>query len=277
MLFSNCLLALSAALLLTACDGVTWWSGVRGDRQEAASLFMRARDSDMGAYRQLEERVQAKDHYAAFYLGRLEQHSSSTSVREDSARNYVSALPLNGARFNLAILWLDGIRIRGTDSAVDLLEAAAKDGHVPSMLLLATVFESGRPDVPKNTALAKQWYQKAIDVDKSAYAELRLGALLQAAGEAVAAEKLLISAAKYGFPEAQYRLAALSRDPRVAAQWKVAASLGDHVYAADARRALAVLTPEDAAMADYNARMWVHVFRNDRFVKPAIGQPSETP
>lgn len=278
MSLSRLIVMVLTCLSLVACDVPVWLGGIRGDSDGARELFRRARDRDTTAFQELERRAAVPpDQYAAFYLGLLQHTSSSPTIREEAAQNYLLALPLNGARHNLAILLLAGVRGSGTTQPAELLESAGRDGHLPAILLLATTYEHGHPLLPQNVALAKQWYRAAIALDKSPYAELRLGAMLQASGELEEAEKLLTSAAKYGYAEAQYRLGDLTPDRRVAAQWKMVASLNDPVYEKDARRALAGFQSDDATLIVHNAQMWTHAFRNSSFRNVAFKEPSQSP
>ncbi|MCX7214683.1 MAG: hypothetical protein NTW53_18730 [Burkholderiales bacterium] len=124
---------------------------------------------------------------------------------------------------------------------IQLLELAASK-RVESMLLLAVLFERGFGSVKPNAALSAQWYSKAIEHSKDRRAQTRLGiAYLEGRGvpqDTTKGQELLLSAAKAGSSEAQYRLALLNQPAIQAAQWLSVAAMTDSAYVASAQAAL---------------------------------------
>jgi TPR repeat protein len=99
---------------------------------------------------------------------------------------------------------------------------------------LAVLFQQGFGSVKPNAALSAQWYSKAIEHSKDRRAQTRLGiAYLDGRGVPQYTTKgqgVLLSAAKAGSSEAQYRLELLDQPAIQAAQWMSVAAMTDATY-----------------------------------------------
>ena len=162
---------------------------------------------------------------------------------------------------------------------IQLLELAAPK-RVESMLLLAVLFERGFCSVKPNAALSAQWYSKAIEHSKDRRAQTRLGiAYLEGRGvpqDTTKGQELLLSAAKAGSSEAQYRLALLDQPAIQAAQWMSVAAMTDAAYVASAQAALSKVSTVDQEQIKRQASLWVHAHQLERQL-PAFSEPIGSP
>jgi TPR repeat protein len=241
----------------------------KGDKDIATELYRRVTQGDEAGLRELIERAEKrKDWYASFFVGlSFDPNSHNRGVKPDAVKAamlYRSAIELPAARHNLALLLLSGVSYEPKPKdgepaqqfdPIQLLELAATK-RVESMLLLGVLFERGFGSVKPNAALSAQWYSKAIEHSKDRRALTRLGiSYLEGRGvpqDAAKGQELLLSAAKAGSSEAQYRLALLDQRDVQAAQWLSVAAMTDPAYGAAAQAAL--LDAQVAAKRDLAER-----------------------
>ena len=284
------------APLLSACDAPSLRDGplsflARAGNQDAASdLYRRVTQGDESALVELMKlSAEKRDAYAAFYAGlSFDPGVQTRGVKPDaakSARLYDSARRLPAAKHNLALLLLSGVSPVSRDPSaqfpepVQLLGESAQS-RIESMLLLAVLFERGFGQIKPNPALSAQWYAKAIEHSKDRRAQMRLGvAYLEGRGVAQDASKgyeLLLSAAKAGSSEAQYRLALLDQPAIQAAQWFSVAAITDAAYSAAAYAALSKVSATDQERIKRRATLWVHAHQVQRPL-PAFSEPIKAP
>ena len=297
--FQRVVLVSALASFLSGCDSPSLRNGPlsflasKGDRDIAFDLYRRVTQGDEAALNDLIERAEKrKDWYAAFFAGlSFDPNSHNRVVKPDAVKAamlYSSAIGLPAAHHNLALLLLSGVsyepkpkdgdRVRQFDP-IQLLELAATK-RVESMLLLAVLFERGFGSVNPNAPLSAQWYSKAIEHSKDRRAQTRLGiSYLEGRGvpqDAAKGQELLLSAAKAGSSEAQYRLALLDQPYVQAAQWLSVAAMTDAAYGAAAQVALSKVSGRDQEEIKRRASLWVHAHQLERQL-PAFSEPIGSP
>ena len=287
------------ASILCGCDAPSLRNGPlsflasKGDKDIATELYRRVTQGDEAALAELIERTEKrKDWYAAFFAGlSFDPNSHIRGVKPDAVKAamlYRSAIELPAARHNLALLLLSGVsydpKPKDGEAAqqfdpIQLLELAATK-RVESMLLLAVLFERGFGSVKPNAALSAQWYSKAIEHSKDRRAQTRLGiAYLEGRGvpqDTTKGQELLLSAAKAGSSEAQYRLALLDQPYVQAAQWLSVAAMTDSAYVASAQAALNNVSTFDHEQVKRQTSLWVHAHQLERQL-PAFSEPIGSP
>ena len=287
------------ASILCGCDAPSLRNGPlsflasKGDRDIATELYRRVTQGDEAALAELIERTEKrKDWYAAFFAGlSFDPNSHNRGVKPDAVKAamlYSAAIGLPAAQHNLALLLLSGVSydpiLKDGESQkpldpIQLLELAATK-RVESMLLLAVLFERGFGSVKPNAALSAQWYSKAIEHSKDRRAQTRLGiAYLEGRGvpqDATKGQELLLSAAKAGSSEAQYRLALLDQPAIQAAQWMSVAAMTDSAYVASAQAALSKVSTVDQEQVKRQASLWVHAHQLERQL-PVFSEPIASP
>jgi TPR repeat protein len=121
---------------------------------------------------------------------------------------------------------------------------------------------------------------KAVEYSKDRRAQTRLGiAYLEGRGvpqDTTKGQELLLSAAKAGSSEAQYRLALLDQPVIQAAQWMTVAAMTDAAYVASAQAALSKVSAVDQEQIKRQASLWVHAHQLERQV-PAFSEPIRSP
>jgi TPR repeat protein len=265
----------------------------KGDKDIATELYRRVTQGDEAGLKELIELAEkSKDWYAAFFAGlSFDPNSHIRGVKPDAVKAamlYRSAIGLPAAQHNLALLLLSGVsydpkpkdgEAQKPLDPIQLLELAAPK-RVESMLLLAVLFERGFGSVKPNAALSAQWYSKAIEHSKDRRAQTRLGiAYLEGRGvpqDPTKGQELLLSAAKAGSSEAQYRLALLDQPAIQAAQWMSVAAMTDAAYGAAAQAALSRVSGREQEEIKRRASLWVHAHQLDRQL-PAFSEPIRSP
>jgi TPR repeat protein len=287
------------ASILCGCEAPSLRNGPlsflasKGDKDIATELYRRVTQGDEAGLQELIERAEKrKDLYAAFFAGlSFDPNSHNRGVKPDAVKAamlYRSAIELPAARHNLALLLLSGVsydpKPKDGEAAqqfdpIQLLELAATK-RVESMLLLAVLFERGFGSVKPNAALSAQWYSKAIEHSKDRRAQTRLGiSYLEGRGvpqDAAKGQELLLSAAKAGSSEAQYRLALLDQPAIQAAQWMTVAAMTDAAYVASAQVALSKVSGRDQEEIKRRVSLWVHAHQLERQL-PAFSEPIGLP
>lgn len=262
-----------ALLTLAGCDAGVF-SGLgpaAADAERARDLFVRAQQFDSQAIGELESRAAKSDVVAAFYAGLANDPAVVPGGNPARAAEFyeVAARSSSGAKHNLALLILKGVLKSGQDAstAVKLLTEAAARDRLESMLMLASLFESGWEGIDRSAPLAAQWYERAMLFSNDPRAVLRVGAALQDGHgrpqDADQAEIYLLAAAKAGVAEAQYRMSRTVQDPMQVAQWMTVAALTDPKYQAAASAALQNLSGQDRARVKVNAELWFHAHARD--------------
>jgi len=265
------------ASLSAGCDRAGWAS-VRGDERGAMELYNRVLHDDASALTVLESRA-PRDSYAAFFAGLanepagLNAKSPQWLARANRAATYYRlAGTSRGAQHNLALLTIADGRVDPTVDTMSLLESSARAGLLESMLLLAELCSTGLAGVPRNDALAAQWYQAAVDLYKDPRGELALGVAF-ARGQGVTrnlstGRMYLLAAAKDGMIPAMRYLADLETPGSSAfAQWLAIAALSDPAYQPEAEDALAQLTDAARVLAVRNAKLWLHAHQRARVLR----------
>jgi TPR repeat protein len=284
---------------LCGCDAPSLRNGplsflaTQGDKDIATELYRRVTQGDEAGLQELIERAEKrKDWYAAFFAGlSFDPNSHIRGVKPDAVKAamlYRSAIGLPAAQHNLALLLLSGVSYdpKPKDGEahtpldpIQLLELAAPK-RVESMLLLAVLFERGFGSVKPNAALSAQWYSKAIEHSKDRRAQTQLGiAYLEGRGvlqDTTKGQELLLSAAKAGSSEAQYRLALLDQPAIQAAQWISVAAMTDAAYGAAAQAALSRVSGRDQEEIKRRASLWVHAHQFERQL-PVFSEPIGSP
>lgn len=266
------------SVFLAGCDSGQSWFGP--DRRGAArELYERAAQRDLDAIQALNAVSDTSDPFAKFYAALMLQKGYAQLNNTRAMQLYTQIRErFLGAKFNLALLLIAAPKQvpAGLPPLEQLLAEAADRGRVEPMLVLARLYERGQAGQAVNTALAIQWYERAITHAKDPRAELRLGALLQDGPRRADAYALLMSAAKAGYAEAQYRLAFMETDPLASRRWLVVAAVNDKTYARPAAQGLAQLAPGDAFETERQARMWAHAHRKTNELQP-FDSPFEEP
>jgi TPR repeat protein len=145
---------------------------------------------------------------------------------------------------------------------------------------LAVLFQQGFVSVKPNAALSAQWYSKAIEYSKDRRAQTRLGiAYLEGKGvpqETIKGQEFLLSAAKAGSSEAQYRLVLLDQPDIQAAQSMSVAAMTDEGYGSAVQAAFSRVSGRDQEEIKRRASLWVHAHLLDRQL-PAFSEPIGSP
>jgi TPR repeat protein len=261
---------LVAALLatgpLSGCDGFLhdFW----GTRQrEAAALSARALAGDQAAFQLLASSGapgrQPRDAWAAAQLGYVLQVGSPAAARDlasatkayDWAKGVVPE-----ALHNAALIHLQSGRAGVAEGLLhQAAEGGARRSGLPaSMVVLAHLYESGAPSIPRSPSQAAAWFQRAAEAGDP-YARRRFAeALLHGTGVAADVPRGVSSleqAALAGDRGARIALAAahavgdfgLQKSRVLAARWLLVAADGSPDVTAAANAHLRSLSPDDRA------------------------------